>query len=146
MPLPISIRKIEESDAVFVYHALCDLENETLDRETFEDIFFENIKNPNYCYFIAENGVDKLGFVSFHTQKLLHHGGVVGEIQEFYVNANCRNQGVGRKLIDTIRSYADSKNLKSVEVTTNKKRTENVAIYENLGFKLSHNKFTIYSR
>lgn len=40
--------------------------------------------------------------------------------------------------------YADENKLKSIEVTTNHKRVENVLIYENLGFTLSHNKFTIY--
>lgn len=39
---------------------------------------------------------------------------------------------------------ADRNNLKSIEVTTNKRRVENVLIYENLGFGLTHNKFTIY--
>ncbi|MEY4538680.1 MAG: hypothetical protein RLZZ306_437, partial [Bacteroidota bacterium] len=33
--------------------------------------------------------------------------------------------------------------LKSIEVTTNQLRIENVNIYKRLGFKLSHNKFTI---
>jgi len=146
MPVEICIRKIENSDSDFVYQSLCKLENEILDLETFEEIFFENITNPNYYYLIAENEKDKLGFISFHTQKLLHHSGVVGEIQEFYVNATSRNQGVGRKLIAAIRNYAQLNNLQSVEVTTNKKRTENVAIYQNLGFTLSHNKFTIIKK
>ena len=143
MPVEPNIRKIENSDSTFVYQSLCELENETLDLQTFQEIFVENITNPNYCYLIAENEEEKLGFISFHTQKLLHHSGIVGEIQEFYVNANCRNQGVGRKLIAAIRNYAQLNNLQSVEVTTNKKRTENVAIYQNLGFTLTHNKFTI---
>ncbi|RZJ48580.1 MAG: GNAT family N-acetyltransferase, partial [Flavobacterium sp.] len=52
-------------------------------------------------------------------------------------------KGVGRKLIDEIIKYSEQNNLKSIEVTTNKKRVENVLIYENLGFTLSHNKFTI---
>jgi (aminoalkyl)phosphonate N-acetyltransferase len=33
--------------------------------------------------------------------------------------------------------------LKSIEVTSNKLRTENVQVYEHLGFRLTHNKFTI---
>jgi PhnO protein len=85
-----------------------------------------------------------MGFITFHTQYLLHHIGLVGEIQEFYVTQNFRNKGIGRKLIDEIMEIADQNNLKSIEVTTNKKRIENIAIYENLGFNLSHNKFTIY--
>ncbi len=139
----ITIRKIEKLDLDFVYKAICELENEVFDLETFEAIFNENISNPKNLYLIAENENEGLGFISFHTQNLLHHCGVVGEIQEFFIRQNYRGKGVGRLLINEIKNFADQNNLKSIEVTTNKKRVENVAIYENLGFTLSHNKFTI---
>ncbi|MGA6119021.1 GNAT family N-acetyltransferase [Sphingobacterium anhuiense] len=144
MELSTSIRRIESTDFDFVYDCLCALENEILDKEIIEEIFNNNIKNPNYYYLIAENLDGKMGFITFHTQYLLHHSGLVGEIQEFYVTQNFRNIGIGRKLIDEIMEIANQNNLKSIEVTTNKKRIENIAIYENLGFNLSHNKFTIY--
>ncbi|KOP36817.1 GNAT family N-acetyltransferase [Flavobacterium sp. WLB] len=140
----IKIRKIKKQDLDFVYKAICELENEVLDFKVFEMIFNENISNSKNLYLIAENENEGLGFISFHTQNLLHHCGLVGEIQEFFIYQNYRGQGVGRLLIDEIKNFADQNNLKSIEVTTNKKRVENVAIYENLGFTLSHNKFTIY--
>lgn len=140
----IKIRKIENQDLNFVYKAICELENEVLDFKTFEKIFNENISNPKNLYLIAENENEGLGFISFHTQNLLHHCGLVGEIQEFFIHQKYRGQGVGRLLINEIKNFADQNDLKSIEVTTSKKRIENVAIYENLGFALSHNKFTIY--
>ncbi|CAC9973472.1 GNAT family N-acetyltransferase [Flavobacterium panici] len=140
----IKIRKIKKQDLDFVYKAICELENEILDFEVFKTIFNENISNPRNLYLIAENETEGLGFISFHTQNLLHHCGLVGEIQEFFIHQNYRGQGVGRLLINEILNFADQNNLRSIEVTTNKKRVENVAIYENLGFTLSHNKFTIY--
>lgn len=144
MNLKVNIRKIEKQDLDFVYKAICELENEVLDFKVFEEIFNENISNPKNLYLIAENENDGLGFISFHTQNLLHHCGLVGEIQEFFIHQKYRGQGVGRLLINEIKNFATQNNLKSIEVTTNKKRIENVAIYENLGFTLSHNKFTIY--
>jgi len=140
----IQIRKVEKQDLDFVYKAICDLENEVLDFEVFEMIFNENISNSKNLYLIAENENEGLGFISFHTQNLLHHCGLVGEIQEFFIHKKYRGQGVGRLLINEILDFAEKNDLKSIEVTTNKKRVENVAIYENLGFTLSHNKFTIY--
>lgn len=137
------IRKIQIQDLDFVYNSICELENETLDFETFKAIFIENISNQNNVYLIAENENEGLGFISFHTQKLLHHCGIVGEIQEFFINQNFRGKGIGKQLIEEIMQYSKQNNLKSIEVTTNKKRVENVLIYENLGFTLSHNKFTI---
>ncbi|MBF4486191.1 MULTISPECIES: GNAT family N-acetyltransferase [unclassified Flavobacterium] len=140
----VEIRKVEKQDLKFVYKAICELENEVLDFKVFEAIFNENISNPKNVYLIAENEIEGLGFISFHTQNLLHHCGLVGEIQEFFIHEKYRGQGIGRLLINEIEDFADLNNLKSIEVTTNKKRVENVAKYESLGFTLSHNKFTIY--
>jgi len=144
MSLKANIRKAENQDLDFVYKAICELENEVLDFEVFEMIFNENISNSKNLYLIAENETEGLGFISFHTQNLLHHCGLVGEIQEFFIYQKYRGQGVGKLLINEILSFAEKNALKSIEVTTNKKRVENVAIYESLGFTLSHNKFTIY--
>ncbi|SHH33791.1 GNAT family N-acetyltransferase [Flavobacterium johnsoniae] len=144
MELNVKIRKIQNGDLDFIYKAICELENEILDFQVFEMIFNENISNPKNLYLIAENENEGLGFISFHTQNLLHHCGLVGEIQEFFIHQKYRGQGVGRLLINEVLDFAEKNNLKSIEVTTNKKRVENVAIYENLGFILSHNKFTIY--
>jgi len=140
----LQIRKIHSEDLDFVYKSICELENEELDFEVFAAIFNENIANPNNLYLIAENKNEEVGFVSFHTQNLLHHCGRVGEIQEFFINENHRGEGIGRQLIEKIMQYAEEHKLKSIEVTTNRRRVENVMIYENLGFTLSHNKFTIY--
>ena len=140
----LQIRKVKTQDLDFVYKSICELENEELNFEVFAAIFNENIANPNNLYLVAENENQGLGFISFHTQNLLHHCGRVGEIQEFFINENHRGKGVGRQLIEKIIEYAEEHKLKSIEVTTNKRRVENVMIYENLGFTLSHNKFTIY--
>ena len=140
----ITIRKIEQKDLEFIYKSICNLQNEVFDKNKFEQIFIENISNADYLYLIAENEIEYLGFITFHTQNLLHHLGNVGEIQEFYIIPKQRGKGIGKKLIAKIFEYSEKKNLRSIEVTTSKKRIENIEVYENLGFKLSHNKFTIY--
>lgn len=145
MDFKITTRKIERADFDYIYDALCKLENQLLEREVIEEIFAENITNPGFLYLLAEINNVKAGFITFHTQRLMHHSGLVGEIEEFYVDTDFRNKGVGRTLIAHIRTFAESKDLKSIEVTTNKRRTENVAIYKSLGFNLTHNKFTIYN-
>ncbi|MFH7015857.1 GNAT family N-acetyltransferase [Flavobacterium sp. FlaQc-47] len=144
MKSDVKIRKVIKQDLDFVYKAINELENEVLDFEVFREIFHENISNPKNFYLIAEIEKEGVGFISFHTQNLLHHCGLVGEIQEFFIHKNYRGKGIGRQLIEKIIDYADRNNLKSIEVTTNKRRVENVMIYENLGFGLTHNKFTIY--
>jgi len=139
----INIRKTESRDLDSIYDFICKLENDIIDYQAFKDIFNENINHSNYVYFVAELNEQVIGFISFHTQKLLHHCGIVGEIQEFYIDSNFRNRRIGKQLLQQVKEYAKTHKLKSIEVTSNKLRTENVHIYEHLGFRLSHNKFTI---
>lgn len=144
MELKVKIRKLNEADFDFIYDSLCDLENKIMERISVEKIFIASIANTNYHYLLAENESENIGFITFHTQNLMHHEGLVGEIQEFYVIPKYRGKGVGRQLLSKILQYAELHNLKGVEVQTNKRRVENVAVYQSLGFKLTHNKFTIF--
>ena len=144
--LSAKIRKAEPKDLDSIYKFLCELESEELEYEVFKRIFGENISNPNYVYFVLDNETTTVGFISFHTQNLLHHCGTVGEIQELYVDGNYRDRGFGKLLVNEVKKYAEINKLKSIEVSSNNKRTENVKVYESLGFDLTHNKFTIYKR
>ena len=138
----IKVRKVTKEDELSIYQFICLLEKESLDYQQFAKIFNENIQDKNHYYLIAEIENTAIGFISFHTQNLLHHCGRVGEIQEFFVVQNFRNFGVGKMLISKIDEYVKEQKLVSYEVTTNKKRIENIEIYQRLGFTLSHNKFT----
>lgn len=140
----LKIRKIEKEDSVFLYDCLCQLKNEKLEFDVIESIFDENRMNHNFHYLIAENEEFKLGIITFHIQNLLHHLGLVGEIQEFFVVERFRGKGIGKQLVNEIFKISEQLNLKSIEVTTNKKKTDNILVYQSLGFNLSHNKFTIY--
>jgi len=144
MHLNPTIRKIEKNDSLFIYDCLCQLKNEKLDFNIIESILEENTRNPNYHYLIAENEQNKFGFISFHIQNLLHHSGLVGEIQEFFIVEQFRGKGIGKQLVNEIFKISEQLNLKSIEVTTNKKKTDNILVYLSMGFNLSHNKFTIY--
>lgn len=146
MDLNTKIRKAEPKDLGSVYKFLCELENEELEYEVFKQIFTENLNNPNYVYSVIEHEGTTAGFISFHTQNLLHHCGIVGEIQEFYIDYFYRNRGFGELLMDEVKKYAEINKLKSIEITSNNKRIENVKVYKSLGFDLTHNKFTIYKK
>jgi PhnO protein len=122
---------------------MCELEACTLDFPVFKDLFRVNLQNQHISYFVAEQGEKLVGFISLHKQYLLHHCGLVGEIQEFFVAQTHRGNGVGKSLIQAIKKDAIESNIHEIEVTTNKKRIENVSVYEGLGFELSHNKFTM---
>jgi len=137
------IREARFEDLDSVYRFICNLEDSQFDFDTFCSIYNKNIINPDFLYFVAIHNDKIIGFISCHTQYLLHHCGKVGEIQELYIDSDYRNKGFGRLLISEIIKIAKIYNFKSLEVTSNKKRTENVQIYEQYGFQLTHNKFTM---
>ena len=141
--MEVNIRNTESSDLGTIFNFISELEKEVFDYQIFKGIFEENLQNPDYVYYVAEIENQVVGFISFHTQKLLHHCGIVGEIQELYIAQNFRNQQIGKFLVSKVKNYAKIHKLKSIEVASNKTRTENIYIYEHLGFRLSHNKFTI---
>lgn len=136
------IRKAGPDDLEAVYQMICALKDELLDRETFSRVYLNNIYHQD-CYYIIATIEDKpVGFISLHIQQLLHHNGAVGEVQELYIKPEHRAKGIGKLLMNAAIAHAKTKQVKSLEVASNKKRTENVAVYEKLGFTLSHNKFT----
>jgi PhnO protein len=141
--LNFMIREAHKEDIDMIFEFICKLENSQFDNHAFRLIFDKNIVNPDCHYFVAiQNGLT-IGFISCHTHDLLHHCGKVGEIQELYIDPAYRNQGFGRLLINEIIKIAKIEHFTSLEVSSNKKRTENVSIYEHFGFRLTHNTFTM---
>jgi (aminoalkyl)phosphonate N-acetyltransferase len=139
----ILIRKANLEDLEVVYNFINELEKDVFPLDIFSRIFESNISDSSIYYFIAEYETTPIGFLSFHIQNLLHHCGKVGEIQEFFVVESMRKMGAGRLLFDEVLQLSETLELKSIEVTSNKNRAVNVDVYQGLGFKLSHNKFTI---
>lgn len=136
------IRAAGPDDLDEVYRMICALSNETFDRQAFSRVFAHNLSNPDCFYYMATTGDRAIGFISLHIAQLLHHNGAVGEIQEFYIDPDYRGKGVGKLLMNEVNLQASAQGIKSLEVASNKRRTENVTVYERLGFTLSHNKFT----
>lgn len=139
----INIRKAIPTDLEAIYGFICTLENEVLYKERFAQIFESNLLHNDILYLVAEFDQKPAGFISFHAQQLLHHCDFVGEIQEFFIAQEYRNKGIGRLLIEEVKAYAAANNIRYIEVTTNKRRAENVPVYEALGFQLTHHKFTL---
>lgn len=140
----IMIREAVADDLPDVYRLICALEDTTLEHKEFERVFYNNLKNPGCFYRVAETDGRVIGFISLHLQYLLHHCGAVGEVQEFCIDGSYRRKGVGKCLMNEIRKIAAANNVQSLEVASSRSRTANVPIYESMGFKLTHNKFTAH--
>lgn len=141
----IEIRVATLADAPFVKRLIDELENNVSDPLIFESIYQEYLSNPDTLMFVLVQGQQEfIGFVSCKGQRLLHHQGMVFEIQEMIVSAMHQGKGYGRLLFQKIQEEVVLRGAISLEVTSNKRRKEAHAFYESMGFRNSHEKFTIY--
>lgn len=139
----ISLRPACPSDLPFLYDCLCDLEEMTLNRAAFERIFLENVADPRVRYVLAEADSVPVGFLNCHVQGLLHHAGLVGEIQEMYVLPDWRSKGVGQQLVEQLVTMAYQEGWINLEVTSNRRRTRTHEFYERMGFVNTHVKLVM---
>ncbi len=138
------IRTAVEDDFKAVYDFMNHLEETVFDVEVLKEAFIRNINNPEFNYLIAETDHISVGYLSCHSQRLLHHGGQkIGEIQEMYVRPQSRGLGIGKKLIAELREWANNQGIVQLEVTSGNKRILTHKFYEREGFIHSHKKFTL---
>ncbi|CAM4165248.1 GNAT family N-acetyltransferase [Cytophagaceae bacterium 50C-KIRBA] len=145
MPFNFKIRPALLEDEKAVLELVNELENRDSDPQIFAQIWREYLAHTHTYVWVTENPKNQIvGFLSVIGQNLLHHEGMVYEIQELMVTASCQGKGLGRKLIEALKNELKEKDVKSIEVTSNKRRKEAHAFYEAMGFTNSHEKFTIY--
>jgi len=140
-----TIRQAVESDAVSVKCLLEELENREFDQAIFDRIYAEYLEAPLTLMKVAVSSETEIvGFISCKGQSLLHHEGMVFEIQELIVTEAHQGNGIGRKLVAALKPDLEKLGAISLEVTSNKRRKEAHAFYQSVGFLNSHEKFTIY--
>ena len=95
----MSIRPSKESDEASVYDLITLLMGFSLNRESFHDVFVQNLRDDTVLYYVAESEGCVVGFASLHIEPQLHHAGLVGEIQELIVQETFRGKGTGAQLV-----------------------------------------------
>jgi PhnO protein len=139
------IRPAISLDEKAILALLEELENREFDVVVFTKIFQAYLADSLTFMYVAVVANDCIcGFISCKGQPLLHHEGLVFEIQELIVTAAYQGNGIGKKLIDSLKPELSRVGAKSLEVTSNKRRKEAHAFYQSVGFLNSHEKFTIY--
>ncbi|HEV7380599.1 MAG TPA: GNAT family N-acetyltransferase [Dyadobacter sp.] len=138
------IRYAMEADMDVIYDMICELENQQLDKVAFSRVYLKNIQNPDIDYFLAILDDKSVGMVSCHVQGLLHHAALVAEIQEMFVYADYRSQGIGELLMTRVVQYAIQKGAIQMEVTSRATREAAHRFYERESFLKSHVKLVRY--
>lgn len=143
MTTSISIRPALPQDVHRIHAFISELEECQFEFERFEKYYHHNIAHPDNIYLVAvDEHSEVIGYLSCHGQLLLHHLGKVYEIQEMFVEAKYRGQGIGALLIRALEEKLQQENVRSLEVTTNKNRTATQEFYKRNGFAQTHVKFT----
>ena len=139
----MEIRLANSEDLPSIFAFICDLEEQTFDFELFQQYYRQNISEKNNIYLVAvDSNQIPIGYISCHGQLLLHHLGMVYEIQEMFVDPLHRGQGIGHQLIGALETRLRDRECRSLEVTTNAKRVATQEFYASCGFTKSHVKFT----
>ena len=104
----MSIRPSKESDEASVYDLITLLMGFSLNRESFHDVFVQNLRDDTVLYYVAESEGCVVGFASLHIEPQLHHAGLVGEIQELIVQETFRGKGTGAQLVLQLEQEAQA--------------------------------------
>lgn len=140
----LEIREVQRKDEEIVRHLLDELEDRVADADTFYSIFKEYLEREESVFLVAVVDEAVVGFITCLGQRLLHHEGWVYEVQELIVTEAFQGKGIGQAMIEEVRRIIEPRGIKSVEVSSNKRRKKAHAFYQAVGFANSHEKFTIY--
>ena len=99
---------------------------------------FDKIKsNPNHKIFVAQVGEKIVGSTTlFMEPKFIHHGGLVGHIEDVVVAKEVQGKGIGEKLIEVSLNFA--KNCGCYKTILDCVEDIN-PFYEKIGFKKHSN-------
>lgn len=138
----VKLRQAEKGDLDDIYNLVCELEENKLNRNNFENVFLSNLQNPEVFYIIAELEGKTIGFGSIHVNYLLHHCGRIAEVQELIVDEGYRDRGIGSLMMDELKRIAAHNGCLQIEVCCSRKRDNSLKFYEAEGFIKSHFKLT----
>ncbi|GLS91466.1 acetyltransferase [Psychromonas marina] len=76
------------------------------------------ISEGQYAAIIARQNQTPIAIVTMTETVALYAGGKVGVIQEFYVTPDYRDSGVGSRLIEQVKTYANQHHWSCIELCT----------------------------
>jgi ribosomal protein S18 acetylase RimI-like enzyme len=101
---------------------------------------FEEIESdPNNELIVAEIDGEVIGTLQLtFTPSISHQGGRRCTVESVRVDKRLRGRGIGRKMMQWAIERAKNRGSVSMQLTTQKDRTEAHRFYESLGFAKSH--------
>ncbi len=139
--IDITIRLAAITDFDAIYEFVCGLENEVFDKTAMHQCYAQNLNAQHSHYLVAMAKDEAVGYISCHGQLLMHHCGLVYEIQEMYVVPEYRSRGVGKRLLESLLKRLAKEDYVLLEVASGFKRVDAHRFYEANGFVKTTYKF-----
>lgn len=136
------IRKAEWNDCEAVYRLICDMESRVLPYERFSEIFRSQLGREDFCCLVDEQDGRVLAVLNLRFEEQLHHAERIAEIMEFSVDPACRNQGLGKQMLECACRTAKEHGCTQIEVACNQLRTDTHRFYLREGMHNFHYKFS----
>ena len=135
-------RKSEEKDCKAIYDLICDMENKQLPYDIFEKMYQNQLKRKDMYCIIQEDGEKMTAMLNLRFEEQLHHCEKIAEIMEFVVNAEHRNAGAGKEVLEEACRVAEEHGCSQIEVACNQLRKDTHRFYEREGMHNFHYKFS----
>lgn len=84
-----------------------------------------------------------VGFASVFLSALLHHCGLIGEIQELIIAPDYRGKRIGQGLVKKMTEWAFDQESIQIEVSCNLARVDAQSFYTSIGFSHTHQKLVL---
>jgi GNAT superfamily N-acetyltransferase len=119
----MTIRNATEEDLDETLRLIEALGYPGLDRESFDGIFKAILHHPEMALLLAEDSLGRVvGLASISHRPQLRLAGILVSLDELVVADEARGQGVGRALLDQVKSIAKTLGAARLELETNRAR------------------------
>lgn len=128
----------QPEDEASVYQLICDLEECTLNKENFGQIYREYLRRPDICCLVWRENGTAAAILTMRISPALCRAGKVAEIMELVVEQSLRSEGIGHRLFCRAQAIAVQEGCVRLEVDSNRKRTDAHRFYEREGMEKTH--------
>ncbi len=116
------------------------------DLELSEKFITARLKNNESIIFLALDDNDNaVGFVQLYPSFCSIDAGRILILHDLYVDDSCRNQGVGRLLMDRASEYARETGAVRLDLLTDNTNFPGQALYEKIGYEKTLENYFAYS-
>ena len=133
MKAPVTIRRVERSDAPAIAHMMTHLGFDHSVEEIERRWALTSLPEQDHVI-LAMNGTRPRGLMTLHVAPLLFYPAPVARITTLVVEPAQRRMGIARNLISEARQIGRDLGCDRLELTTNTERVDAQSFYQAMGF------------